>query len=338
MFKYRFNKMTRPTILDCTFRDGGYTCDWNYTNEQFRDLYNSCNDSEVDYCEVGFVRKADLKSKFGKWYFCDKELLETVVAPVKDKTKIAVMSQLGTFDASDFPLASESCIDMVRILMAYHTGDKNDETFDYELFEEGISIINELTEKGYEVSFNLGRIDKVPLKHLEYVCKKLNLTKITVFYIADTYGNLTIQNSRPLLKFIRENLSEKIKIGYHAHDNLSNATSKTLEMTTIGWENGAAEFIDGTMYGVGRGSGNARLELLVSEYSGNLLHIFKYIDKWVCPYKKSSLLYIISGKYSMHVNYAIELNEKHFYTIGEAYHILYEIVKSGKHHFYNAIR
>jgi len=323
---------TRPTILDCTFRDGGYTCDWNYSNEQFLDLYKTCNDSGVDYCEIGFVRKPDPKSKFGKWYFCPPELLRDVVAPVKDKTKIAVMCQLGTFDSFDFGPASESCIDMVRVLMAYHTCDKNDETFDYNLFEEGIFIINDLVNKGYEVSFNLGRIDRVPFRHLEHVCRKLNSTGVKVFYIADTYGNLTIQNSKPILNFIKSHLSPNIKIGYHAHDNLSNATSKTLESVNQG-----CSFIDGTMYGVGRGSGNARTELLVAEYSKNILPMFEYIDKWVCPYKQSSLLYIISGKYSMHINYAIELNEKHSYSVQEAYYILHGIVDSGKHHFYNPI-
>jgi len=36
-----------------------------------------------------------------------------------------------------------------------------------------------------------------------------------------------------------------------------------------------------------------------------------YADKWVESYKKSGIPYLLSGMMSMHVNYAIEVIEKH---------------------------
>lgn len=339
--------MGYPKILDCTFRDGGYTCDWNYTDDQFRDWYLACAESKIDLCEIGFRRGLE-DSKFGKWYFCTPELIKSVVLPVKEEAiqkfgfapKIAVMSQIGTVKIEDFE--DLTGIDTVRILMAYHSGfneenERDDSIFDYRTFEEGISLMENI--KCEDITFNLGRIDKVLPEQLRYVCYRLNTTKIKAMYIADTYGNLTIDSSKPILKLLRDNLSENINLGYHAHDNLGNATAKTIEA----FSSGLVDYIDGTMFGVGRGSGNAKLELLVAEYyPSKLLSIFSYIEKWVSQYKNTrpdhgyNLMYIISGIYSMHVNYAIEMIEKHNFSIQEAYEILLKIVEDKRHNFYDS--
>lgn len=328
-----------PEILDCTFRDGGYTCNWEFSDEQFKDLYETCLNANIEYCEVGFRRPLKPNSKFGKWYHTSEELLNRVVKPLKGKCKIAVMCYLGDINFSDFVERKDSCIDMIRVLMPYHTGDKNDATFDEKLFLQGIETMNRFINMGYEVTFNLGRIDKVPLPFLERICKGLNETQIKTFYIADTYGNLTFKNSKKILKTIRDNLKPEIGIGYHAHDNLGNATSKTLSVCELSFSEGRPSIIDGTMFGYGRGSGNAKIELFLVEYNKNYLSTFSYIDKWISPFKQVvfgyNLLYIISGTYSMNVNYPLELIENHHITLETAIETMFEIIKRNKHHFYD---
>jgi 4-hydroxy 2-oxovalerate aldolase len=126
------------------------------------------------------------------------------------------------------------------------------------------------------------------------------------------------------------------KLGFHAHDNLLNASVKTTDSTYHG-----VELVDGTMGGIGRGSGNAKTELLIShtilcnQTKYDILPCLEYIDEWIVPYKKSHVLYLITGMYSMHVNYAIELIEKYNETFKKSYEILMTVYKNGKHSFFD---
>ena len=125
-------------------------------------------------------------------------------------------------------------------------------------------------------------------------------------------------------------------IGFHAHDNLKNASVKAIDALYNG-----AEIVDVTFGGFGRGSGNAKTEYVLAhmENKGNykLLPSLVYSDKWVESYKKSGIPYLLSGIKSMHVNYAIEVIEKHDdLTIEEVYNVFNKIVDANKHNFYSS--
>jgi 4-hydroxy 2-oxovalerate aldolase len=125
-------------------------------------------------------------------------------------------------------------------------------------------------------------------------------------------------------------------VGFHAHDNFKNASVKAIDALY----NGAA-IIDVTFGGFGRGSGNAISEYVLAHMenkgSYNLLPSLIYSDKWVESYKKSGIPYLLSGVNSMHVNYAIEVIEKHDNaTIEQVYEVFNKIVGLGKHNFYSS--
>ena len=99
--------------------------------------------------------------------------------------------------------------------------------------------------------------------------------------------------------------------------------------------------IDGTMGGIGRGSGNAKTELLIAHTimknkdGYNLLPILEYCEKWIGTYKNNHVLYFITGMYSMHVNYAIVLIEKYDFTFSKCFNILMHVFKESKHNFFD---
>jgi 4-hydroxy 2-oxovalerate aldolase len=321
-------------ILDCTLRDGGYTNNWNFSKEQVVDSYLACKNAGVEYTEIGF-RRSNPEEGFGVWYHTPETLInETLGEVICEDTKVVMMAQMGTFTIDDFVPKKDSLITMVRVLIAYHCVNKDDAVLNVELIEETCDMVSKLKALGYEVSVNVGRIDKMTDVQIEETCKYISKCDPDYFYIADTYGNLGIVKMNYILDVIKKSYDGKI--GFHAHDNLLNATVKSIDS----YYNGVS-IIDGTMGGIGRGSGNAKTELLVAHTimknkdGYNLLPILEYCEKWIGSYKNNHVLYFITGMYSMHVNYAITLIEKYDFTFSKCFNILMHVLKENKHNFFD---
>jgi len=321
-------------LLDCTLRDGGYTNNWNFSKEQVVDNYLACKNSKIDFCEVGFRRTKE-DPQFGTWYNSTEGIInETLSDVIDDSCKIAVMAQMGTFTIHDFVPKNQSLISMVRVLIAYHCKNKDDSVLDIDILEETREMVLALKNLGYLTTVNIGRIDKLSDEQIIQSCKIISECKPEYLYIADTYGNLGLVKMNKILSTIKSVYTGKI--GFHAHDNLLNASVKTIDAMYNG-----CDIVDTTIGGLGRGSGNAKTELVIAHFlmAGNtkydIFPVLEYGEKWITTYKQNHVLYFITGMYSMHVNYAIHLIEKYSLTFKQCYDILLEIVRLDKHHFFD---
>lgn len=310
-------------------RDGGYMNNWYFSKEQARACYSATKDCGIEYCEIGFRRNEHMN---GPWFYTPESLVnETYGDIVTPECRLAIMAQMGTFTIDDFVPKSESLISMVRVLIAYHCKDKDDSKLDTELIHETVDMCKKLKELGYEVSINIGRIDKMSDEQIQQTCEIIKDAPIEYFYLADTYGNLGIYKMRQILTNIKKYYDGKI--GFHAHDNLKNASVKAIDALYNG-----ADIVDVTFGGFGRGSGNARSEYVLAHFEDRkLLPALLYTDKWIQSYKESGVPYLLSGLKSMHVNYAIEVIEKHEnLTMQQVWDVFNKIVDMDKHHFYSS--
>ena len=319
-------------LFDCSMRDGGYVNNWFFTKEHAKACYNAVKECGIEYCELGFRRKEHTN---GPWFYTPESLVnETFGDIVVPECKLAIMAQMGTFTIDDFVPKSESHITMVRVLIAYHCKNKDDTKLDTDLIHETVEMCKKLKELGYEVSINIGRIDKMSDEQIRETCEIINDAPIEYFYLADTYGNLGIYKTRSIIENVKKYF--KGSIGFHAHDNLKNASVKAIDALYNG-----ADIIDITFGGFGRGSGNAISEYTLAHMENkggySLLPALIYADKWVESYKKSGIPYLLSGIKSMHVNYAIEVIEKHEnLTMQQVWDVFNKIVEMDKHHFYSS--
>ena len=341
--------MTDIKLLDCTIRDGGYVNNWNFTDEQVRECYNACLKSGVEYMEIGFrnLKNPNALKKYGKPYFCDEDYLNELVGD-NDSCKLAVMVTIDSFDIKEFILKKQSKISLVRVLMAYH-GNKNgnDNILDIKQLENGIVQLNELIKLGYEISFNIGRIDKISNKQLYEVCHLLSKTKIKYFTMADTYGSVDLDYIEKLVPYVKnlfynEFNNKHIKIGFHAHDNCSNATCKALHSLKFG-----ATMIDGCSLGFGRGSGNAKMELLMMDLNKNyntnynFINIIEFGDKCLIDYKQClnnlcyNVVYALAAHFGCHVTYAVDIVEKYDkLDVKDIYNVFKKMKELNKEMFY----
>ena len=302
---------------------------WYFSKEQARACYSATKDCGIEYCEIGFRRNEHTN---GPWFYTPESLVnETYGDIVTPECRLAIMAQMGTFTIDDFVPKSESHISMVRVLIAYHCKDKDDSKLDTELIHETVDMCKKLRELGYEVSINIGRIDKISDEQIQQTCEIIKDAPIEYFYLADTYGNLGIYKMRQILTNIKKYYDGKI--GFHAHDNLKNASVKAIDALYNG-----ADIVDVTFGGFGRGSGNARSEYVLAHFEDRkLLPALLYTDKWIQSYKESGVPYLLSGLKSMHVNYAIEVIEKHEnLTMQQVWDVFNKIVDMDKHHFYSS--
>ena len=341
--------MSHIKLLDCTIRDGGYVNDWKFTDEQVRECYVACSKSGVDYMEIGFrnLKTSNLVSKYGKTFFCEEEYLNSIVGDL-DGCKIAVMVTINAFDIKDFIPKEQSKISLVRVLMAYH-GSKNgdDNILDVKQLTEGMEQINQLIKLGYDISFNVGRIDKMNKNQLYELCKVLSTSKVKYFTMADTYGSVDldyIEKLIPYIKFLFRDVfsNNEIEIGFHAHDNCSNASCKSLHSLKFG-----ATMIDGCVLGYGRGSGNAKTELLMTDLNNNygknydFINIIEFGDRHLINYKEClnnlcyNVVYVLSSYFGCHVTYAIDVVENYQkMEVRDIYNVFKKLKEMNKNMFY----
>jgi len=241
----------RPEIkvLDCTIRDGGLANDSHFPLETVRAVYKACCEAGVDYVELGYRNSKKMfdPAEFGPWRFCDEEDLRAATEGIENRsTKIAVMMDAHKSDPADLRPADESVVDMVRVATYVKDIDK------------AIHIENVAHDLGYETTINVMAISTESDWELDPALEQIEReTHVVACYIVDSFGALY---SEQVDYFVEkyQRLVPSREVGVHMHNNQQLAFANTIEGIIKG-----ANFLDGTIYGLGRASGNCPLELLL---------------------------------------------------------------------------
>lgn len=295
-------------ILDCTFRDGGYYNDWDFTPGLVEKYLNAVENAKIDYVEVGF--RFDLVKKYaGPFaYSTDKYLSQlnlpknAVVGVMVNAKEIINLYEKNICRAdSIFANASESPVDLIRIAAHFS-----------EISACG-QIVKDLKAKGYRVGFNLMQTVGKTNEEIKNAATTVNSwNAVEVLYFADSLGNLYPKDIKDIVTSLRAGWEGEI--GIHAHDNKGFALINTLTAIDAG-----VTWLDGTMMGMGRGAGNTKTEHLLMEIN-LLLGEEKYKPESLASlvlddftelkreYKwGSNLLYYTAACHSIHPTYIQEL-------------------------------
>jgi 4-hydroxy 2-oxovalerate aldolase len=235
-------------VLDCTVRDGGLINNHDFDHRFVRAVYKAIAESGVDYMEIGYKNSKKLFSPkdYGTWKFCDDEDIKKVKEGIESKTKISVMVDVDRVDIEDVKPRKDSPVDMIRVATYVKDIDK------------AIFLVNHFAEKGYETTVNIMAISKALDNELNEALHQLEEeSKARVVYIVDSYGALYQETVEFLIKKAKQILKTK-EVGMHAHNNQQLAFGNTIEAIIHD-----ANYVDGTIYGLGRAAGNCPLELLL---------------------------------------------------------------------------
>jgi 4-hydroxy 2-oxovalerate aldolase len=239
--------MYRPEIkvIDCTIRDGGLMNDWRFDKQMVKDTFNALAQAGIDYVELGY--RADKKQfspkDFGAWRFCDEADLREVA--YECPTKISVMCDVGRTDYNAFLPASESLVKMIRVATYVKDIDK------------AIHLGKHVKSMGYEVSVNIMAVSHALEPDLDEALSELAATDFDVIYIVDSFGYFYSEQVHYLAEKYLSRLTGK-QVGIHCHNNQQLAFANTIEGIIKG-----INYLDGTVYEIGRAAGNCPLELLM---------------------------------------------------------------------------
>lgn len=235
-------------VLDCTIRDGGLINNHDFGHRLVREVYKAISDSGVDYMEIGYKNSKRLFSpkEFGKWKFCDDDDIKKVIDGIEPKAKISVMVDVDRVDIEDILPSKESPVDMIRVASYVKDIDK------------AIYLVNHFSEKGYETTVNIMAISRALDNELNEALYQLEEeSRADVIYIVDSFGALYQETTEFLIKKAKDILKTK-EVGMHGHNNQQLAFSNTIEAIIHD-----ANYVDGTIYGLGRAAGNCPLELIL---------------------------------------------------------------------------
>lgn len=295
--------MYRPQIkvLDCTIRDGGLINDHQFDDKFVRAVFQAVSLAGIDYCELGYrlSKKMYSPDKFGKWKFCDEDVLRKVIDGIETKTKISTMVDVGRVEPAEVPDKKDSIVDMVRVACYIKEVDK------------AIDLVNRFADKGYETTVNIMAVSTALQPDLEEALAQLAETAVKAVYIVDSFGALFSEQIHFLTKLYGKYLWPKKKeVGIHCHNNQQLGFANTIEAIRKG-----ANFLDGTIYGIGRAAGNCPLELLLAFLKNpkfRLDPILEVIEKEFLPLQEKIewgylIPYMVTGVLNQHPRAAMAL-------------------------------
>ena len=286
--------MYRPQIkvIDCTVRDGGLMNKWQFEDQFVRNVYHALSEAGVDYMEIGYLssESAFSRDEYGPWRFCAEEDLKRIIGDTEKKIKLSAMADIGRIEYDDIPPKSESSLDMVRVACYVHQIDK------------AIALAHHCIEKGYETTINLMAVSTVGLRDLNEALEDLNKSKVPIIYLVDSFGAFYSEHIDTLGAKYFERMPDKT-IGIHCHNNQQLAFANTISAIING-----VNFLDATLYGIGRGAGNCPLELLLSFLKNpkfKVRPIIKCIEEDIFPWAKKidwgySVPYMVTGVLNQH--------------------------------------
>ncbi len=286
--------MFRPEIkvIDCTVRDGGLMNKWQFDDKFVRHVYRALTAAGIDYMEIGYLssEKAFARGEYGSWRFCAEEDLKRIVDEGEKRIKLSAMADIGRIEEEDIPPKDESSLDMVRVACYVHQIDS------------AIALAHHCQDKGYETTINLMAVSTVGLRDLQEGLDDLAKCRVPIIYLVDSFGAFYSEDVDMLARKYIENLAGKT-IGIHCHNNQQLAFSNTIAGIIAG-----VNYLDGSLYGIGRGAGNCPLELLVSFLKNPKFRVrplVECIEEEIFPWREKfdwgySVPYMVTGVLNQH--------------------------------------
>lgn len=305
-------------ITDCTIRDGGYLLNKN-SNEAFvRGIISGLTSAGIDFIETGFLQ--DKVNGETIVYHNSKDIVKYLPKDKKNSNYLGFCDNsryspenLDEYDGKSFK--------WLRISFAKHE------------IEDSLKFCKAAQDKGYYVQFN-------PMDSLSYtpeeraaLIEKVNIVKPKAFSIVDTFGAMYLDDVREIFTQFDSLLDKDIKIGMHSHDNLGLSCALAEVMAEMAEESGRDIIIDGSLFGMGRGAGNAKTELLADFLNKrfgkyyDITILLETIQKYIIPLTENVHwgydlpMYICGTKHS-HVDNVYHLKDMYNCGTEEMYGVI----------------
>lgn len=305
-------------ITDCTIRDGGYLFNKNSDPAFVRGVMQGLADAGIDFVETGFLQSHVTGDTL---VYKDSNDVRKYLPENRKNTNFLGFCDNSRYSLNDLDVCNGKSFKWLRISFAQHEID------------EALAFCAGAKEKGYQVQCN--PMDSISYKdeEREALIRKVNKVKPASFSIVDTFGAMDMQDLVHIFKQVDLLLDKDIKIGLHSHDNLGLSCALAERMMELSEETGRDIIVDGSLFGMGRGAGNAKTELLadyINKHCGgkyDVLKLVEIIDQYIIPAQDKAdwgydLPMYICGTKHAHVDNVYHLMKKYGCTAKEMFRIV----------------
>lgn len=265
-------------ITDCTIRDGGYLLNKNSSPEFIIGIMKGLADAGIDFVETGFLQT---KVTGETLVYANSVDARKYLPEYKGRTQFIGFCDNSRYSPDNLDPYDGQSFKWLRISFAKHEIDAS------------VEFCRRAQEMGYTVQFN-------PMDAISYtdeeradLIKKVNAVKPGSMSIVDTFGAMYLEDLKRIFKQMDALLDKDIAIGLHSHDNLGLSTALAETMIMMASETGRDVIVDGSLFGMGRGAGNASTEQLatyINKYHGgnyNIQALLNTIHTFINPIMSS---------------------------------------------------
>lgn len=295
------------TILDTTLRDGSYAINFEFSAQDTAIISHELESAGVKFIEIGHgVGLHASECGFGQALESDLDYMKSV-SNLLHKAKFGFFCIPGIARLSDISLLADNGGGFIRIGTNVTEIHKSKE------------FIKEAKDHGLFVTANFMKSYVLePSKFKDKVLESESYG-VDLIYLVDSSGGMTPRSIMQYFYEIRK--VSDIPLGFHGHNNLGCAVANSIRAAELGYS-----FIDASLQGLGRSSGNAPLEQLVAglqkldiDTDIDLLKIIDIGYNYIQPLLNNQgymPLDIISGFADFHSSYM-----KHIHRVSSKYNI-----------------
>lgn len=279
-------------IMDVTLRDGSYANNFQFSCAEQKMISTALETLGYAYIEIGHGMGLGASSpQNGVALHSDEEYLKTAQKTLK-KAKYGMFCIPGIAKLEDIDMAADYGVGFLRI------GTNVNEVANSKEY------IERAKSRGIYVMTNYMKSYAVSAEYFVEQVKRSISYGADVVYVVDSAGSMMPEEIERLYEHIRK--VSDVKLGFHGHDNLGLALWNSIKAAELGFE-----FIDCSLQGMGRSSGNASTELftICAEKRGydvnvDVQQLLAVSKKYIYPiYRKMNPIDIMCGKTGFHTSY-----------------------------------
>lgn len=319
--------MSKIKLLDCTLRDGGYLNNWYFGRSTILNISRQLNQANIEYIELGFIDDSSAKDINRTIYPRIDVIDEMFKSELSKKATTLAMINFGHCSIDNICPQEESFLDGIRVM------------FKKEKMSEAVDFCRQIKEKGYKVFVQPVSVTNYSEAEMLKLVAMVNELNPYSLYIVDTYGLLKKDKFINYFDIMNNNLNPDISIGYHSHNSVQLTISNAIEL--LGFNTDREIIWDGSIYGMGKGAGNANTEIFAMYlnhnygYNYDINELFEIINTEIMKlYEKYnwgySLVYALAALNDCHPDYVKFLLDKKTMSVDSINNILRSLDKSKK--------
>lgn len=235
-------------IIDTTLRDGSHAVEHSFTPEQVKAVCKGLDQGGVYCAEVGHgAGIGGSVLQYGLGLYDTVDLIRAAKSVVK-RMKIGTLLVPGLGTMEDLKKGKEAGLDLVRV--AVHCTEA----------DVGAQHIRLAKELGLEAIMFFMMTHMTSPEELAEQAALAETYGADAVYFADSAGALVPQQMKDRIEGAKRRV--KLPIGIHTHNNLGLGVANAI----AGVEAGCA-YVDGSLEGLGAGSGNGNTQAIVAVLS-----------------------------------------------------------------------